>query len=57
MRCENYFCIYWSEDICCLDSISLDILGNCQDCIYVTINEEILQQARLEQLNRYQDIE
>lgn len=57
MRCENYFCIYWSEDICCLDSISLDILGNCQDCIYVTINEEILQQARLEQLNQYQDIE
>ena len=43
MECGNYFCIYWSDRHCVLTKISLDIQGQCQDCIYVEIEEGILK--------------
>ncbi len=46
MRCENKFCIYWNENECILDDISLDVQGNCEDCIYVNIDEENLKAER-----------
>ena len=55
MECENHFCIYCKEHRCCLDTISLDIRGNCQDCIYVSLPEKDLQQAKEKLLNRYEE--
>lgn len=46
MLCENLFCIYWSNDECVLDNISLDIQGSCTSCIYVNIDESILKSQR-----------
>ena len=46
MNCANRFCIYWSDDKCILDSVSLDITGLCEDCIYVNIEESVLQAYR-----------
>ncbi len=52
MQCENIFCIYWEEERCILDEVSLDVMGCCQSCIYIDIDAKDLQAARKEQLNR-----
>lgn len=46
MNCANRFCIYWTDEKCSLDSVSLDITGMCEDCIYVNIEESVLQTYR-----------
>ena len=52
MRCENLFCIYWSEEnICILDEIELDIQGKCNSCTYVNLDVTTLSQMRQMQLN------
>ena len=53
MTCENKFCIYWSQGSCTLETISLDIQGRCQECIYVSIEEKALATARKNLLYRY----
>lgn len=52
MQCENTFCIYWEEKSCILDEVTLDVMGCCQNCIYVDIDEKILQAARKKLLDR-----
>lgn len=52
MHCENYFCIYWTKDLCNLNEISLYILGCCQSCIYVDIDEATLNEARKKLLEK-----
>lgn len=46
MKCENKFCVYWQEDACLLDEISLDSQGCCEECVYVNVEEEILNKKR-----------
>ncbi len=53
MTCGNCFCIYWSDNKCILDDITLDIQGNCTSCIYVSIPEKTLEQKRKEVLKKY----
>ncbi len=50
MLCENLFCIYYSDGVCRLNEIELDIQGNCKYCIYVKISEKELQKKRDELL-------
>lgn len=57
MRCENEFCIYWKEEQCCLNEISLDIMGCCQECIYVEIEEQVLQRVREKAIAKYDKAE
>lgn len=52
MHCENLFCIYWENNECTLEEISLDIQGNCQGCIYVDLEEKLLKNKREELLNK-----
>lgn len=53
MKCENEYCVYWKNNRCILDEISLDILGACKCCIYVDIDNDVLEQYRKKQLDRY----
>lgn len=53
LLCENHFCIYRSKGRCILDQISLDMQGCCDECIYVTIPEELLAKERETILNSY----
>jgi len=46
MKCENGFCIYQENDECLLEEISLDILGQCTDCIYIDLEEKTLNQVK-----------
>ena len=54
MKCENNFCIYQCSGKCILDEVSIDNLGVCTECIYPDIDEEILYQAKLKLLKRYE---
>lgn len=55
MKCNNYFCIYWSNNRCILDKVSLDIMGICEECTYVNIDESILKNQREKLLDEYSD--
>lgn len=52
LRCKNSFCIYWKDKNCILDEISLDIQGQCEDCIYIDLDEKILEEKRNEKLKQ-----
>ena len=52
MNCENKFCIYWDDDCCALNEVSLDILGTCTSCIYVDIDDKTLKEEREKALKR-----
>ncbi len=56
MRCDNIFCIYWVKNNCGLDDISLDIQGNCKDCIYVNIEDEVLENYRQKLLRKFAEM-
>lgn len=55
MNCENRFCIYWKDNHCLLTHVSLDLTGACEMCIYVNIKESLLEEARLEILQKQGD--
>ncbi len=57
MICANRMCIYYSNDKCTIDNISLDIEGRCEECIYVNVDEETLQKYRKKMLDKYALIE
>lgn len=46
MLCENIFCIYWEKHHCCLEEISLDVRGSCNECIYINVDEDKLKEHR-----------
>ena len=52
MNCENIFCIYWEKNKCILDDISLDIIGNCDSCIYIDLSEKELEEYRKKGLKK-----
>lgn len=56
LACENEFCIYQKQGNCILESIQLDIQGNCVDCIYVNIEEDALNDLKERLLRNLQDL-
>ena len=57
VKCENEYCIYWSENRCLLDNVSVDGRGLCQSCVLVSLSEWSLGQLREEALCALGDIE
>ena len=55
MLCENEFCIFQKNSKCILENISLDILGQCTECIYVNINPSDLQDLKQKQLKKLEE--
>ncbi len=55
MFCENNCCIYWKNNKCELGQISLDSRGMCIDCIYVDIDEELMEQARTRMKKNFEE--
>ncbi len=53
MNCENDFCIYQDEGVCTIEKISINNLGMCMECIYPKIDNEILNQAKSNFLEKY----
>ncbi len=52
MRCDYNFCIYWDNKNCILDEISINSSGQCDDCIVVDFDEDVLKQKRQELLEK-----
>jgi len=47
MICENYFCVYNKDDKCMFDDdVTLDVTGMCLDCIYPTIDQDVIDKAK-----------
>ena len=58
MKCENTFCIYEQMGKCLFNDVDHDICGNCTDCIYVDIPQEILEYFKSNlrnKIDRYTD--
>lgn len=52
MQCENYFCVYEKSSKCLLETIGINTLGMCNECILVNLTEKI----ELEKENLLNDI-
>ena len=52
LSCQNEFCVYQKQGHCILNSVSLDIQGNCLDCVYVNVEEESLNDLKEKQLKK-----
>ena len=46
MTCENYLCIYQQKNKCTLDKIELDIQGSCQECVYISPSNDVLDREK-----------
>ena len=55
MECENSFCIYERDRKCILEKISVNMLGICDDCIYPSIDDEVLNSLKEKTLKRLED--
>ena len=54
MNCENTFCIYQAYGSCTLEIISINNLGMCEECIYPEIEKDVLEQAKINLLEKYE---
>ena len=57
LSCENEFCIYQKQGSCVLKSVQLDIRGSCLDCIYINIEEDMLNNQKEKILENLRDCE
>lgn len=46
VNCQNIFCVYESKGECVLKEVSIDISGACEECIYVAIDNKVLQKEK-----------
>lgn len=54
INCENCFCIYEENGKCILDKIELDIMGQCTECIYISLTDSVLKEAKQKLLKKYE---
>lgn len=50
MECEFSYCIYNSANKCLLNNIKINVVGMCEECIIVSIDEKILDKQKQNQL-------
>ncbi len=53
MKCENVFCIYEYKGKCRIKGVTLDIMGKCTECIYVDLDQNILNEAKNKILKQF----
>lgn len=46
MNCENYLCVYQRDGMFTLEKISIDIQGQCDECMYPQIDGETLAKIK-----------
>ena len=51
MNCQKSYCIYNKNSKCVLDSIGIDELGMCEECIIVSLSDDMLEQEKARHLN------
>ncbi len=53
VKCENNFCIYQKNESCLLEFVELDIQGQCKECIYINIENEMLEELKEQSRNKF----
>ena len=53
MQCRNVFCVYYKDDACVLENVSLDEQGSCEEMIYIDIDDNILKEKRERVLEKF----
>ena len=56
LSCENEFCIYQKQGNCILENVHLDIQGNCIECIYINVEQDILNNLKKKLLRELEDL-
>ncbi len=46
MLCEQELCIYQNDGQCTLQTIHIDRLGQCAECVYPDINKQYLKKIK-----------
>ncbi len=57
MECYNDLCVYWKEDNCILDSISINEIGLCNEYISVTVPTDKMNEYRENHLKSLREYE
>lgn len=57
MRCYFDYCIYNKNLICILDKVEINSIGQCEDCIIVSIPAEKLEKYKCNQLQKILNIQ
>ena len=52
MKCENCFCVYQEKGECILEIIDIDIIGQCDSCIYIDIPQYDLNKYKTQQRDK-----
>lgn len=55
--CENSYCVYWQSGFCVLDEVTLGTLGQCNSCILVDIDEDIVEGKRKKHIQILEDFD
>ena len=50
MSCENIYCIYNKQNRCGFESVTINALGMCEDCILVSFDKDFLDTEKKRQL-------
>ncbi|MCL2513921.1 MAG: hypothetical protein FWF08_08460 [Oscillospiraceae bacterium] len=54
--CKNKFCIYFDNNFCIMDTVSLDERGICDKSIPVDVDEELLDLKRKKLLEKIKQV-
>ena len=57
LKCSHDLCIYWEENHCILDFISIRSIGMCEECINISFEEEDLNRRREELRKMFEEID
>ena len=55
MNCENEFCIYQKDKKCLLDRISIGESGCCEECLYIHLPTEALENLKEKSRKKYEE--
>ncbi len=56
MKCENIFCIYCDNYKCILNTISINNIGMCEECIIINLDDETIKKEKIKLLRKYNDL-
>ena len=52
MDCANDYCLYNKGYKCTLDGVNINSRGHCDECIMVSIDTDLLDEAKERQLDK-----
>ncbi len=56
MQCEQELCVYQCDGKCQLETIRIDRLGQCSECIYADIDGEYLKKIKQDFLKKQDEL-